>query len=107
MRNHCINPLCTVPDLDIGNRVAVEDRVRTATAVHNLRIAVFCYTQSGSSAEETNRVQTVVSLFSPRFSLGLNLYYSYSTVYLHVQFYKTFSQSFLIFSSLTPKRPHI
>ena len=80
----------------------VRDRVRTATAVtvHNFRIAVFCYAKRGSSAEETNRVQIAVSLFSPRFKLGLNFSYtcSYSTVY--EQFYKTFSRLFLIFCSL-------
>ena len=84
-----------VPPLDIEYHV----RTATAIAVHNFRIAVFCYAQRSSSAEETNRVQTAVCLFSPRFSLGLNVYYSYSTVYVHVLFYKTFSQSFLIFSS--------
>ena len=49
----------TVPRPDIRNRV----RTATAIAVHNFRIAVFCYAQRSSSAEETNRVQTAVCLF--------------------------------------------
>ena len=48
-------------------------RPRKNRDLHNFRIAVFCYTQRGSSAEETNRVQTAVWLFSPRFLLGLIL----------------------------------
>ena len=64
----------TVPPLDIGNRV------RTAIAVHNFRIAVFCYAKRGFSVDETDRSQTAVCLFLPRFSLGLNFYYSYASV---------------------------
>ena len=69
-------------------------------AVHNFRIAVLCYAKHGYSAEETNQVQIMVYLFSPQFTVGLNLSYrcSYSTVY--EQFYKTFSWLFLIFCSL-------
>ena len=73
--------------------------IAVTVAVHNFRIVVFYYSKSGSSVEETNRVQTVVCLFPLQFSLGLNFYYSYSTVFVHVQFCKTF-QSFLIFSCL-------
>ena len=98
----------TVSPPDIWNRVAVEDRVNTATpiAIHNFRIAVFSYAQRSSSAQETNQVQTAVCLFSPRFPLGLNFSYSYSTAY--VQFYKKFSQItfnlFYIYTRNTPNR---
>ena len=97
----------TVPPPDIGNRVAVKDRVRTAiaVAVHNSKIVVFCYVQRGFSGEETNRVQTTVCLFSPRFSLCLNFYYSYSTVYVHAKFYKTFPNHFQLFLAFNPKKP--
>ena len=55
-----------VPHLAIGKRVAVEDHLRTSNvvAVHYFRIALFCYAQRGSSAKETNRVQTKVCLFT-------------------------------------------
>ena len=65
----------TAPPMDTENHVAVKDWIRTTVTVHNFRITVFCYAQHGSSAEETNRVQTAVCLFSLRFSLGLNFYY--------------------------------
>ena len=86
----------TVPPPDIGNPVMVRDRIRTATviAVNNFRIAVFCYVKCSSSAEETNRVQTVVYHFSPRFTLSLNLSYTCSYSTLYEQFYETFSQCF-------------
>ena len=92
----------TVSPLDIGNPIMVVDYIRTAIAVkvHNFRIGVFCYAKYSSSVEKTNRVRTAVCLFSQRFSLSLNFYYSYSAVYVLLQFYKTFSQPFLIFSSL-------
>ena len=72
-------PCTTVPQ---GNRVAVEDRVRSATrvAVHSFKIAGFCDAKCSSSAEETNKVQIGICLFSPQFSLSLNYSYSYSTV---------------------------
>ena len=85
------NYVSAVPPPDIGNRVAVRDRVRTA---------VFWYARRGSSAEETNRVQIAVCLFPLRFALGLNFSCtcSYSTVY--EQFCTTFSRLFLIFCSV-------
>ena len=91
---------CTVPPPDIGNRVAVRDRVRTAIAVHNFRIVVFCYAKRGSSAEEnqptTDHGLPLFSAVHTRFELSYRC--GYSTVY--EQFYKTFSRSFLLFCSL-------
>ena len=88
----------TVLPPDLGNRV--RDHIRTAIAVHNFRIAVFCHPKRGSSAEEINRVQVAVCLCSPRFTLSFNLSYTSSYGAVYEQFYKSFSQLFLIFCSL-------
>ena len=89
----------TVPPPDIGNRVKTATAI--AVAIHNVRIAVFCYAQRSSSAEETNRVQTAVCLFSSRFALGLNFSYSYSAVLLR----NIFPVIFNLFQSFNPQKP--
>ena len=82
--------------LDMGNRIVFRDPVRTATAIaaYNFRIAFFSYAKHSSSAEETNRVQNAVCLFSLRFTLGLNFIIHVVTVQCMNLFTKHFSDYF-------------